>query len=260
MKKSEDKKYNAVVDELVKQSGLDKDVIEKAFSQLDKKQLDAAINLLSEMFKNNGNIVSCGLYALGNALGIPAGEAAFLALVTDIKIGAFTKQCLDENYTYGVTAEAHIEVMRAFGYERTGMHDISLTDFINSLQNGETSILYIDLVIDGKVVGGHIITVKKELNKETGKSEYTIFDNDEQPVTYTEEGFRQAMTGGKRIDKNGNPVIAFADVRYNAVKNGYMRTVTASQTVGNKAVSSMIALENADIQKMLKNIISLIKS
>jgi hypothetical protein len=167
---------------------------------------------------------------------------------------------LDENYTYGVSAQAQIEVMRAFGYKQPGLHNISLTDFMNSLKNGETAILYLDLSIDGKPAGGHVITVKKELNKETGKSEYTIFDNDKKPVTYTEEGFRQAITGGRRIDKNGNPVDAGgSDIRYNAVKNGYLQTVTASQTVGAKAVSSMIARENADIQQMLKNIISLIK-
>jgi hypothetical protein len=260
-KNTNDAKYNAVVDELSKQSGLDKEVIEKAFSQLDKKQLESAVNLLSEMFEHNGNILSCGLYSLGAALNIPDGEAAFLALITDIKIGAFKKEALDGNYVYGVSAEAIIEVFRAFGYDKntTGLYQLSLNNFMNSLQNGESAILMLNITVEGEGSFGHVVAVKKELNEKTGKSEYTITDNETSTV-YTQEGFIKAVTGGERIDKNGNPAYRNDDVRYNAVKGGNIEVVTGSKSVAAAPrQSAMIARENADIQNMLKNIISLIK-
>jgi hypothetical protein len=250
-------KYNAVVNNLVRQSGLDRDVIEKAFSKLEKSKLDAAIDLLSEMFKNNGSIISCGLFALGSALDIPAGEAAFLALVTDIKIGAFRKECLDKNFVYGVSGEAQIEVLRAFGYEKPGIYTMPFNNFLQLMQNGESAILYLKLTIEGEGTVGHVVTVKKELNDKTGKVQYAVFDNGIKSV-YSEKEFGGILRGEKSFlgGQNGNKKCT-----YNAVDaKGKINFLPASNRVWvAPQTSAIFARENADIQNLLKSLISLIK-
>ncbi|MCL2334562.1 MAG: hypothetical protein FWC57_00680 [Endomicrobia bacterium] len=275
-KKEQEAKYNAVVDELVKQSGLSREVVEKAFSQFDKDQLNKAIDVLSEMFKSRkdaqtqnpdldptqnpkGNIITCGLFALSAALNIPPGEAAFLALIADIKIGGFSEKSLDAGSNYGVTFQAQLEVLRAFGYEKPGIYTMPFDKFLSSMQPGESAILTLNLAIEGEKTSdgnNHSIAVKKEVNSETGKIQYVIFDDGVKSV-YGEDEIAAVLSGQKTVSWGSGKQSA----TYNAVdKNGKINFVSVSNRIWvAPQTTATFAKENANVQNMLKSVIYLIK-
>jgi hypothetical protein len=246
--------YKNTVDFLAQESGIDRGAIEKAFAELDDKQFYNAISVLSEMSKNGGHILSCGLYSLSAVLGISEKEAAFVGLMADIKIGAFSKQSLDAQYTYGITAEASMEVLRAYGQSDAALYEMEFNDFMNLLGDGESAILMIGLHSpQGEKIGDHIIAVTKTFNKDTREFEYTVSDNDKISV-YTQEGFTRAMSGGQRIDKDGAYAYKGDEVRYS--QKGEF--ITGSSALAKAKINGrkMIPKENREIQKFIKNIIA----
>ncbi|MGE4384493.1 MAG: hypothetical protein AB7E39_01350 [Endomicrobiaceae bacterium] len=232
--------YNKVVDELVKQTGLSKEEIEKQLEGVEKSKLDEAIGLLSDFFANGGEIVNCAADALSEVLDMSTkGLLAFQALLVDISTGVFAdnnKDLINAGQTQLMTSmDAMNEVLHSYGKESVG-YDVSLDDFMAGLESGESGIVWVN--------EDHYITVTK-----TEEGNYSVADsnvNDGKAVEYTAEGFKTAMSGGEAKDKDGKEVLDKngEKVTYNAVdETGKLKVLTESKGVGKQESAKELTRE-----------------
>ncbi len=236
----ETEEYNKVVDELVKQTGLSKEEIEKQLQGVEKSKLDEAIGLLSDFFANGGQVVNCAADALSEVLNMSTkGLLAFQALLVDISTGVFAKNnkdLINAGQTQLMTSmDAMNEVLHSYGKESVG-YGVSVDDFMTGLKAGESGIVWVN--------EDHYITVTK-----TEEGNYSVVDsnvNDGKAVEYTAEGFKSAMSGGEAKDKDGKEVLdkSGAKVSYKAVdETGKLKVLTESKGVGKQESAKELTKE-----------------
>ncbi|MDD3923259.1 MAG: hypothetical protein PHY39_07015, partial [Endomicrobiaceae bacterium] len=243
-KNQNSEEYNKVVDELIKQTGLSKEEIEKQLQGVEKSKLDEAIGLLSDFFANGGEIVNCATDALSEVLDMSTkGILAFQSLLVDISTGVFAQNNEDlikAGETQLMTSmDAMNEVLHSYGKESVG-YGVSLDDFMEGLQAGESGIVWVN--------ENHYITVTK-----TEEGNFSVVDsnvNKGKAVEYSAEGFKTAMSGGEAKDKDGKEVVDNNGdkVKYEAVDSeGKMKVLTESKAVGQQGSAKELSREEMKV-------------
>ncbi|MDR1941678.1 MAG: hypothetical protein LBQ47_05070, partial [Endomicrobium sp.] len=215
-------KYNNVVDDLAKDTGLDKEYIEAMLAQLDKSTLSKAIDVLTDLYgsginialfftstesdfytstesdRNRGDIINCGSYTAAALLGAEnEGMLAFQLFLIDIQtrpVDWFVMQGQLSSSPYALQT-----LLNAYG-KNADIKAIGVGNFMNSLKIGENAAL-VCKVEDSY----HYIAVTKQVDEESGKIKYVVSDNGE-ISEFWEEEFRNLLETGSAKDKNGNVV------------------------------------------------------
>ncbi len=206
-----------------------------------------AMSVLKDFLAQGGEIVNCATDALAQVLGSTSkGLLALQALLVDVATGVFTKNNnnLQDNQLM-TSMDAMNKVLQAYGKSSAGVA-VSLDDFVAGLEDGQSGILWVN--------EDHFVTVTK--NKDGSLSVTDPNVNDGEAVTYTQEGFKKAMSGGEAVDANGNKVkdVNGNAVKYNAVgEDGKIKTLTESKGVSEaKSAETLNETQMQDISGALR--------
>ncbi|MDR1941242.1 MAG: hypothetical protein LBQ47_02840, partial [Endomicrobium sp.] len=222
-------KYNNVVDDLAKDTGLDKEYIEAMLAQLDNATLSKAIDVLTELYESGGDIINCGSHTAAALLGVEnEGVLAFQLFLIDIQtrpIDLFVKKGQLSTSPYALQT-----LLNIYG-KNADVKAIGASEFMNSLQIGESSALVC------KMEGNnfHYIAVTKQVDEESGKIKYVVSDNGK-ISEFEEEEFRNLLENGSGKDKNDNVVeYDFKFIEFNEIV-----VISDSQSVKNAGHDEII--------------------
>ncbi|MCL2335291.1 MAG: hypothetical protein FWC57_04430, partial [Endomicrobia bacterium] len=247
-KRIEGERYDKVLDELEKQTGMTRDELQGALDGLDNNTFNRAIKVLEDLFSAGGSIISCVVESMSATLGITnKGLLAFQSFLIDISTrphGSFVDNAgyVDKDGVYvpwkmlNTTFNAAKKVLQSYGIDAR-IVSISLDDFMASLKPGESAIVDVKVKNDNNnKTNHHAIKISKEIDEETGKEVFIVTDNLEnegKPVVYTPEGLKTLLSGGKAVDKDGNDVDTghYGAYSANSVEFGKLEVLTSSQGV-----------------------------
>ncbi|MDR0399016.1 MAG: hypothetical protein LBH33_04370, partial [Endomicrobium sp.] len=157
---NQDEKYDEVLNNLMRETGLSKEEIELEFAKLTDEQRENVISALYNLYRNNQSIVYCAADALGNVLNqIGSGALAVLAfglIIADAVAGLFTEN--NKGLISGASSQLYISakalqtVLAKYGKDYNG-YTATIDDIVNGLGLGESVIVHVG--------GNHFITVSK---------------------------------------------------------------------------------------------------
>ena len=157
---NQDEKYNEVLNNLIRETGLSKEEIEIEFAKLTDEQRENVISALYNLYRNNQSIVYCAADALGNVLNqIGSGALAVLAfglIIADAVAGLFTEN--NKGLISGTSSQLYISakalqtVLAKYGKDYNG-YTATIDDIVNGLGLGESAIVHVG--------GNHFITISK---------------------------------------------------------------------------------------------------
>ncbi|MDR3256928.1 MAG: hypothetical protein LBT18_04725 [Endomicrobium sp.] len=197
-KSQKNKKYDEVVDELVKQTGLSREEVEADLAKLSKTQRKGVIDALANLFAQGKTIVFCAADALATVLNATnKGLLAFQVILADAIAGIFVKNNQDlisgKSNQLMISAQAIQTVLAKYGRKYNG-YSASLDNVINALGAGESAILHVG--------GNHFITITRN---EVGT--YTISDPNKESKTVTADKLKTVMKSEYGLKENDRTTV-----------------------------------------------------
>ena len=220
----ESEKYEEVVSELAKQSGVSeeevKEGLEEALAGKTEEEKEGIIGLLATFFEQGGDIINCAVDALGEMLNITSkGVLGLQALLVEISTGLFEKNNADLINAGESQLMTSMETMRTilaeYGRDAIGLAS-DMDTFLEGLKVGESAVVWVN--------GDHYITVSKLEN-----GNFTISDpnvRNGEKVECSAQGLKDVLSGKAGKDIDGNEV----GVSYKAEgEDGKIRVLSDSE-------------------------------